>query len=97
MTVFPNPTWVGMDSFSYKNKESTYFTVMVLNELTKYNRYKIDIFLSGLQEKGTTKTVNMAMIIPPKEGIAIGTIISELRPSEVSTGTGARMAISDIE
>ncbi len=39
---------------------------------------------------GTTNTVSMAIIIPPKEGIAIGTIISDPRPVEVRIGIRAR-------
>ena len=32
--------------------------------------------------------------MPPKEGIAIGTIISDPRPVEVKTGSKARMVVA---
>jgi len=36
----------------------------------------------------------MLMVIPPKEGMAIGTMTSEPRPVEVSTGISARMVVA---
>ena len=41
--------------------------------------------------------VKIATSIPPKEGIAIGTMISDPRPSEVSTGISAISVVSTEE
>ena len=38
--------------------------------------------------------VMTAKTIPPNEGIAMGTIISEPRPEEVSTGIRAKMVVA---
>lgn len=42
---------------------------------------------------GTVRVVIMANIIPPKEGIAIGTMMSDPLPVDVSTGISARMVV----
>ena len=54
------------------------------------------IFLSSIQEynTGTINIVITAKTIPPNEGIAIGTIISEPRPVEVRTGINARIVVA---
>jgi hypothetical protein len=54
------------------------------------------ILLSFIQQykTGTTSIVSISIVIPPKEGIAIGTIISEPRPVEVKTGISARMVVA---
>ncbi len=43
---------------------------------------------------GTIKIVIVTNIIPPNEGIAIGTIISDPRPVEVRTGVNARIVVT---
>ena len=54
------------------------------------------IWLSFIQQysTGTTSIVSISIVIPPKEGIAIGTIISEPRPVEVRTGINARIVVA---
>jgi hypothetical protein len=43
---------------------------------------------------GTTGMVMISMAIPPKEGMAIGTMISDPRPVAVNTGISARTAVA---
>ena len=43
---------------------------------------------------GTTSIETRLMAIPPKEGIAIGTIISEPLPVDVKTGIRARKVVA---
>ena len=43
---------------------------------------------------GTTSIVSTSIVIPPNEGIAIGTIISDPRPVEVRTGIRARIVVA---
>ena len=43
---------------------------------------------------GTTKSETSATAIPPKVGIAIGTMMSEPRPVDVSTGSRARIVVA---
>ena len=45
---------------------------------------------------GTKKVVKTTKIIPPKDGIAIGTMMSEPRPVEVRTGIKARSVVAGI-
>lgn len=56
----------------------------------------LGILLSLIQQyrTGTTSIVSISIVIPPKEGIAIGTIISEPRPVEVRTGISARIVVA---
>ena len=43
---------------------------------------------------GTTNMVSSAMVIPPKTGIAIGTMMSDPRPVLVSTGNNASKVVA---
>ena len=53
-------------------------------------------FASFIQQyrTGTRKMLTTATSIPPNEGIAIGTIMSEPRPVEVKTGISARIVVA---
>ncbi len=50
-----------------------------------YNRSRVSF--TRLYSTGTTSIVRTSIIMPPKTGIAIGIIMSEPRPVEVSTGS----------
>ena len=43
---------------------------------------------------GTTNIVRNSISIPPKVGMAIGTMMSAPRPVDVSTGSSARMVVA---
>ena len=45
---------------------------------------------------GTTRTESRTTSMPPKEGIAIGTMTSEPLPVEVSTGMRARIVVAEV-
>jgi hypothetical protein len=45
---------------------------------------------------GTTKEETRTTIMPPKEGIAIGTIISAPLPVEVNTGSSASIVVAEV-
>jgi len=43
---------------------------------------------------GTISMVIISMVMPPNEGIAIGTMMSDPRPFDVRTGSNARMVVA---
>ena len=50
--------------------------------------------LTHLYKTGTTSIVRISIVIPPKTGIAIGTIISEPLPVDVKTGIRANIVVT---
>ena len=61
-----------------------------------YSLFLTCIFASFIQQyrTGTRKIVTTARSIPPNDGIAIGTIMSEPLPVEVRTGISARIVVA---
>jgi hypothetical protein len=68
-----------------KNRLQDYFTrAAVLKPASFSQQYKT----------GTMSIVSTSIVIPPKDGMAIGIIISAPRPVAVNTGISARMVVA---
>ena len=52
------------------------------------------ISLTMQYSTGTTSMVMTSMVIPPNEGMAIGTMMSEPRPFDVRMGSRARIVVA---
>ncbi len=47
-----------------------------------------------LYSTGTTSIVSTSIVMPPNDGIAIGTLMSAPRPVDVRTGISANMVVA---